>query len=884
MTLNNGQNIGPYEIIKQAGKGGMGEVYQAKDTRLDRIVAIKVLPAALANNRELRDRFDREAKTISSLNHPNICTLYDVGHQDGIDFLVMEYIEGETLAERLNKEKLSLKEVLTIGVQIADALESAHRRGLVHRDLKPGNIMLTKLGAKLVDFGLARLVQDDKSVHGEDDATRTSPLTGEGAILGTIQYMAPEQLEGKEVDHRADMFSFGAVLYEMATGERAFNGDSQASLIASILKEEPRPIRELQEVSSQVLERTVAQSLAKDPDNRWQSAGDLKRELSWILKDLESPQTEDNNYSASASSLHRTKYYFGAAILVICALIVMNIMNFTNSSKITSSTERFVLPTENLIADFATPATISPDGKMIAYPADKQLWLRDLTQFDPEIISDTKKMEGIFWSPDSRYLAYGQNKKVWKYDVKTKERIAICTIPESGGIIGGCWNKDGEIVLAVWRGGLYRVSDRGGTPEIIIPSDSIFIHDFHTPHFLPDGETLLLEIHAKLDSECGFAVLPKGSTELKMIKKTPFGSGVTYSPSGHLLYTKVSAELSIWAVPYSFDKLEITGEPFLVVSDGQFPTVSSNGTMVYFTTRSKREYQMYTYSLRSKEMKKIGQPIEGLKTPTISPDGKSILYTAIENDNNDIWEYDLIRGTSRRLTSDPTEESCVSFFPTGDKFVFNRVLGVSTGTIEVFDLTTGTISDSIGEGLNPVLSHDGRYLIYETDVRGNYDLWYRDLEDKSPPKVLLKTENREHNAVFSKDDKWFAYISNQSGEDQIYLRRFPDALNPMQVSVKGGYQPFWNPSGDTLYWVTDSSLIAVGVEWNNNIPKLGIPQNIINNLGYTLNLGSWDSQNVRIPVSPDGKTLIIMQKVNNEKTNRLLLVKNWFKEFVESSQ
>ncbi len=878
MTFTKGQKLGPYEIVEQAGKGGMGEVYQAKDTRLDRIVAIKVLPAALAENRELRDRFDREAKAISSLNHPNICTLYDVGHQDGIDFLVMEFIKGETLADRLNKKNLSLKEVLTIGIQIANGLESAHKQGLVHRDLKPGNIMLTKSGAKLVDFGLARLVQEENTAQSEDDATRTSPLTGKGAILGTIQYMAPEQLEGKEVDHRADIFSFGSVLYEMATGERAFNGDSQASLIASILKEEPRPIRELQEVSPRVLERTISQALSKDPDNRWQSAGDLKRELSWILNELEAPHSEELKNTADSSLAKQMKYILGAAILIIVTLLVTNFVKGSKPNLLLGLTERFVVPAKNLSANFANPAVISPDGKMIVYPAEGRLWLRDLSQFDPVVIPQTEEAVGAFWSTDSRYIAYGKNKRIWKYDIKSKERTSICIIPESGKIIGGCWNQSGEIVLAVWRGGLYRVFDRGGTPEIIIPSDSIFIHDFHTPHFLPDGKTLLLVVHARDDKENGFAVITEGSSELKMIKKTPLGGGVTYSLSGHLLYTKETAEQSIWAIPFSFDKLEITDEPFLVVTNGQFPSVSSNGTMVYFTSTLNQKYQMLSYSLEDKTMKTIGQPIEGLLTPTYAPDGKSILYTSKDDDMWNIWQYDLIRGSSRRLTSKPSIDRWISFFPTGDKFVFNRQFDVASGTIEIFDLTTGTVTDSIGEGIRPTLSHDGRYMIYQTDIKGDYDLWYKDLVERSQSQVLLKSKDREYNSVFSINDNWFAYISNQSGKDQVYLRRFPSAKNPMQVSIDGGKHPFWHPSGDTLYWITDTALLGVEIVWGD-IPELGIPQIIISDLGYKMGSGSWDFDHVRVPISPDGKELILMQKVDADQTNRLLLVKNWFNEF-----
>ena len=409
MSLTPGQRLGPYEIESPAGAGGMGEVYRAKDTRLDRTVAIKVLPARTAQNADLRARFEREARAISSLNHPNICILHDVGHEGGMDYLVMEYLEGETLGERIQQGPIELEEALNIAAQIADALDKAHRQGLVHRDLKPGNVVLTKTGAKLLDFGLAKLQISGGVVEGISGVTQTTPLTGAGTIIGTIQYMSPEQLEGGEADVRSDIFAFGALLYEMLSGSRAFAGKSQASLIASILKEKPRSLSEVMPMSPPTLDRLVRKCLEKDPEDRWQSARDLSDELRWISQ-------SGSQAGIPAPIASRRKLRFRLAWAVATAAIIVAIgyaYIWHTRPEPKEEVVRFAIEPGDVFESISWPQ-ISPDGRYISFKgtdtsSQDRIWIRPMNSNDAFPLNGTEGALRPFWSPDSRYLAYTTN-------------------------------------------------------------------------------------------------------------------------------------------------------------------------------------------------------------------------------------------------------------------------------------------------------------------------------------------------------------------------------------------------------------------------------------------------------------------------------------------
>src|SRR6266403_1326858 len=578
MTILPGRRLGPYEILSAIGAGGMGEVYKARDTRLDRIVAIKVLPAHLADRAELRERFEREAKTIASLNHPHICTLYDTGHQDEIDYLVMEYLEGETLAQRLMKGSLPLEQVLQSAIEIADALDKAHRKGVTHRDLKPGNIMLTKSGSKLLDFGLAKLRQDAAPATPLSQLpTANDAITAQGTILGTFQYMAPEQLEGKEADARTDIFAFGVVLYEMATGKPAFSGKSKASLVAAILERDPPPISSLQSMAPPTLDHLVKRCLAKDPDERWQTARDLMYELKWIAGG-------GVQAGLRAESIARSNRYSRAGwILVgVMSLTVLALSTVLRQRVSPSPTpvQFLVLPPENSYINAAAGAAVSPDGRQLAFVASDStgrdaLWVRSLDSLTARSLAGTDGATLPFWSPDSCWVGFFAHSMLKKIDITGGPPISI------GGVLagnGGTWNRDGAIVFGTGATRLlYRVPAAGGEVVPLIKQAEAVAGGRHGPHFLSDGNHYLYDAHqagpgravyvASLDSETG-KLLVQG------------GARPAYQ-QGYLLYLRGT---TLVAQPFDEKRLEIIGSAFTLAEAVQpFSVSQSGGVLAYWT-------------------------------------------------------------------------------------------------------------------------------------------------------------------------------------------------------------------------------------------------------------------------------------------------------------
>src|SRR5215470_3588648 len=495
MNLATGTRLGPYEVLSPLGAGGMGEVYRARDTRLDRTVAVKILAQHLSSTPERRQRFDREARTISSLSHPHICALYDVGRQDGIDYLVMEYIEGESLAHRLGTGPLPLNQVLMYAIQVAYALDKAHRAGIVHRDLKPANIMLTRTGAKLLDFGLAKLL----GTHPEADLaaqsnllTERMSLTGEGTIVGTFQYMAPEQLEGGQVDARTDIFAFGAVLYEMITGRKAFSGKSRVSLIGAILRDDPPSISTIQPMSPPALDHVVKTCLAKEPDERWQTADDLMRELRWIAESGSEAATR-GPVTSGGKNRERLAWIAATATLLVALVAALLVIARLREPPVDTGVVRLTIPAPNLIAVYSSFA-ISPDGRRLAFTGTDssgkpRLWVRQLDSLTPQPLPETDGAGYPFWSPDGRFIGFFAGGKLKKIDVSGGSPQTLCEAPNSRG---GTWNRDGVIVFAPrTTSALYRVSAAGGDPAPLTTLDQASEASHRWPQFLPDGRHYL---------------------------------------------------------------------------------------------------------------------------------------------------------------------------------------------------------------------------------------------------------------------------------------------------------------------------------------------------------------------------------------------------------
>jgi eukaryotic-like serine/threonine-protein kinase len=820
MDLATGTKLGPYEIQSPLGAGGMGEVYRARDTRLGRDVAIKILPAQFSADPVRKQRFEREAKTISSLNHPHICTLHDVGHQDGMDFLVMECVEGETLAKRLEKGPLPLEQVLKFGSQIADALDKAHRSGIVHRDLKPGNIMLTPAGAKLLDFGLAKPSVPLANLATLTAAVPTTPVTQEGTIVGTFQFMSPEQVEGKEVDGRSDIFSLGAVLYEMLTGLRAFEGKSQLSVASAILEKEPAPISSVKPMTPPALDHAIKKCLAKLPDERWQSASDLASELKWI--------TESAGQSAgTAFGKTQGKTWRRAAWLIAGVLAGAAIVGAVRwpSSKAPEETMYFPAPMPVPARDIA----VAPNGHTIAVIAYLEsarrsaLWIYELGSRSARNLADTEGANFPFWSPDGRSIAFFADGKLKKVEVSGGPVQMVCDAPSGRG---GTWNKDGVIVFtpdARSGLGLYRVSASGGTATPVSNLDKSRAELSHRwPMFLPDG-THYLYMATNFAGRKGVDAIFVGalnSSEKRFVVEA--AANAAYAAPGYLLFYRDKALL---AQRFDLKQFALTGEPTTILDDIQYQPqvkravfgVSEKGLLAAQSGSGVALSQLLWLDRKGKELGVVGKP-DVYGNVFLAPNGKSVAVSMMDiaSQNTDIWAYDLQRGSSKRLTFDPAADSVPIWSPDAARLIFasNRLFSFNNLYVKTADGTQEEKSILQGDldKFPSDWSRDGKYILYTQ----NTDLWSVTLPELKSS-LFLKAPSVLRNGQFSPDGKWVAYASNETGKWEIYVTSFPEPRGKWQVSAGGGEQPRWRGDGKELYYLSpDGKMMATPVTTGAN--------------------------------------------------------------------
>ncbi|MEO8347492.1 MAG: protein kinase, partial [Acidobacteriota bacterium] len=689
MGLVAGSKLGPYEILSPLGAGGMGEVYRATDTRLGRTVAVKVLPSHLSSSPDSRERLDREARTISQLSHPHICALYDVGHQDGVDYLVMEYLEGETLAERLLKGPLPFREVLRYGTEIADALDKAHRQAIVHRDLKPGNVMLTTSGVKLLDFGLAKVILAPSSSPALTSFPTAGPaLTREGTILGTFQYMAPEQLEGKEADARSDVFAFGAVLYEMVTGEKAFSGATQASVIGSILRDEPRPISEVQPLAPRAFDRVVQTCLAKDPDDRWQTARDVALQLEWVERD---------RTAETAASLPIRRARTRALIPWVVAAIGI-LLAVATSGRRTPRREvvrAFLPPPANSffhhLGATSGPVAVSPDGRRLAFsvldPEGKVLlYFRDLDAPTAVPIPGTDEAAFPFWSPDSRSLGFSARGRL-KLVEASGSAPAPRTVADVLGGRGGSWSADGTILFAPSvRQPLWQIAAAGGKPLPATRLEEGEI-DHSWPWFLPDGRRFLYRSRFLETDRNAIFLASLDSKERQLVLQ--FDSDAAYSPSGHLLFGRGG---SLMAVRFDVGKGRIEGEPVELAQGVERIAVTaktvfgvSENLLVYAPRSERRLARLAWFDRTGRELGELGPPANYIG-PILSPDGRQVAVGVAEDSAMppDVWIYDVALRTGTRLTQGRLVELMPVFSPDGRRLVF---ASIQKGRFDLHEVT-----------------------------------------------------------------------------------------------------------------------------------------------------------------------------------------------------
>ncbi len=831
MRLTHGTRFGPYEILALIGAGGMGEVYRARDTRLDRSVAIKILPAHATDRPDLRERFEHEARAVSSLNHPHICTLFDVGSQDGVDYLVMEYIEGDTLAARLIKGRLPVEETLHLAVQIAGALDKAHRQGVVHRDLKPSNIMLTTSGAKLLDFGLAKLRHPGTGLAAVSVSTLPTEdrsLTAAGVVVGTLQYMAPEQLEGKDADARTDIFSLGAVLYEMIAGRRAFEGENQASLIAAILEREPPAISTHQPLTPAPLDRLVKRCLAKDPENRWQTARDLRFELEWVAGG--SPEA---GARAAAVARHSMRAHLGwvAAGGVFLALIVTLVWAVTRlrPEPVAALPIRFsISPPEN--STFAVVweshnLALSPDGRLLAFVAtignsQQVLWVRPLEALAARMLPGTEGAYSPFWSPDSRYVAFFADGKLKKISATGGPPQTLCTVAGSNN---GSWGRGGTILftqLFAALEGVYQVSASGGAATPVAGTSPTGKETRHRwPHFLPDGRHFLYVAH-DAQEYMQLYVASLGPGETKVVAN--LASRVEYAPPGYLFFTR---DGTLMAQPFDAEKLSFTGEPVPIAEklpyfiSGWAPfSTSGKGVLAYQSGATLS--RLVWFDRTGKEVGLAGKPGQygGLR---LSPDGQKVALEVRDaaTGTSDLWILDLSRGAMTRFTHDPALESNPIWSPDGRTILFEShggktLAGPRQQTLGTSDSKQAPIARAESFQWMRDWSMDGRFIAYDQlDPDTGYDLWLQPLFGDRKAYPLLRTQFQEGEAAFSPDGRWLAFASDESGKPEVYVLAAKGSGERWQISTDGGLHARWRRDGRELFYLaTDHALMAVPIK------------------------------------------------------------------------
>jgi eukaryotic-like serine/threonine-protein kinase len=903
MALVEHSFLGPFEIIAPLGAGGMGEVYRARDTRLDRSVAIKILPAHLSDNPEAKQRFDREARSISSLNHPNICTLYDVGNQDGIDFLVMELLEGETLADRLTKGPLPPAQVLKYGIEICAGLERAHKTGVVHRDLKPGNIMLTKSGAKLMDFGLAKiatatsvaLTPSSLTATLSNPAARSHPLTVEGTVIGTFQYMSPEQIEGKEADQRSDIFALGAVLYEMATGKRAFEGKTAATVIGAVLERDPPLISMIRPASPPALDRVVQTCLTKDPDERFQSVHDVKLQLEWIVEAVSRTVENANNSKNSAGYGRRPWAMAGFATLAAAALAFAFASRAPQQTPISIRAEinphgeqeyGVFGPTNNGFA-------LSPDAQHIVFSAEHKgisaLYLRRLDSVASEQLPGTEDGSFPFWSSDSHSIGFFAAGKLKKFELGATTTVTICDAPSGRG---GAWSPSGVIVFTPdINQPLYRIPATGGVATPLTKLDKS--HDEYSnrwPQFLPDGDHFIYLSVTPLTSpflstaaggeKDSLRVASLDNQESKTLRLI---AGQAQYASGYLLYGGMDDTL----VAQRFDpaKLQFKGDPLPVVQEVlRYPTlfrrffsVSDNGLLAYIQTDPQQARPFVLLDRSGKNIATLATDL-AVAQPRFSPDGKRIAFDVTAQSSREVWTYDISRAVKNRLTfsKDGFLSSDPVWSPDGRQLAF----GVYRPGIYSVHRT-----NSDGSGGDAVIlpndiipkwpsdwSADGKYLSLTVGSSLMYTgVLIAPLSGSpapfSPPSLNAGTSiNRD--AHFSPDSKWISYTSLDSGKSEIYVTPFPSSGGKYQVSTEGGYSSAWRADGKEIFYIglpPENWLTVASVTRKGESLEFGKPQKLFQTQPVI---------HYPFDVSPDGQKFVFVN-AGDAPPAPIVLVTNW---------
>jgi serine/threonine protein kinase/Tol biopolymer transport system component len=877
MALTAGSRLGPYDIVAPLGAGGFGEVYKARDTRLDRTVAIKILPSA---DPELKARFEREAKAIAALTHPHICTLYDVGHQDGTDYLVMEYLEGETLDKKIARGPIKIEEALKIAIQIAEALDTAHRAGIVHRDLKPANVMLTKGGVKLLDFGLAKTYSAIVSEPVRSMLPTTPPnLTTQGAILGTLQYMAPEQLEGHDADARTDIFAFGAVLYEMVTGRKAFDGRSHAGLISSIMVAESPSIAAAQPLAPAELDHLAKKCLAKTPDDRWQNIRDIAIQLRWIA----TSRSESGASTGTRRSTREPWMAVSGALAIAC--IAAMVYAWTRAPWIQRSATpiRFIISRPlDTVSD--SGAVVSPDGRRIVFTGVREgrriLWIRSLDSLAAQLIDGT---DGVaigtipFWSPDSRAIGFFAQGKLKTVEPGVGPPQIVC---DAGTARGGTWSRRGTIVFARNTAGpLYRVAATGGVPVPATTLDAARNERSHRwPQFLPDDSHFLYLARGATAEQNAVYVGQLDSTQV--VRLFPSESAAQFAAPDLLVFWRSG---SLVAQHFDVGTLKTTDAPVAIAdhvdasetSSRPYASVSQTGVLAY--TQIAGSQTQLTWVARDGTGTGTLGPAGRYSGITLSPDRTRAALTVHDGEGgSNIWIADLGRGVTSRFTSNRAREMFPAWSPDAATIVFAVQRPDLTG--QLYRKASNGSGDAeplrVGDETAKYptdWSHDGKFFVYHSFAPDTQsDIWMAPAAGGTPT-ALVQTRFEESNGRLSPDGRWIAYTSDESDQFQVYVQSFPPGRGKWRISTDGGLLPEWRSDGRELYFVDPAGrLVAVPVHGTTSF-DVGVPATL-----FDLHAPRNEYPDpAPYAVMPGGQRFLVNRLLDRDAVSALVIVLDW---------